>query len=74
MISVNDFNIVDALLKLEQRVLTLERTLISINNKNSGLPGFKSVTQAEFDGFILESGKEIVAKYPSLGLKMNSNG
>lgn len=71
MISIGDYNIVNVLVQLEQRVATLEKSLVALNNKNNQLPGFKGLTQQEFDAFKKQSGEELIKKYPSLGLKID---
>lgn len=71
MISIGDYNIVNVLVQLEQRVATLEKSLQALNNKNGSLPGFNGITQIEFDTFKKEAAKELIAKYPSLGLKID---
>jgi hypothetical protein len=71
MISIGDYNIVNVLVQLEQRVATLEKTIQAINNKNGNLPGFKGISQEEFEAFKKESAKELIVKYPSLGLKVD---
>lgn len=70
MISIGDYNIVNVLVQLEQRIATLEKSLQALNNKNNQLPGFKGLTQQEYDDFKRQSAQELISKYPSLGLKI----
>jgi hypothetical protein len=69
MIKIGDYDIVSVMLQIEQRLATLEKAFIELNNKNGNLEGFKGITQAEWNAFNIKSGDELIAKYPSLGLK-----
>ena len=69
MISIGDVDILKNLIDLELRVGTLEKALVTINNKNATTLGFKTLTQEEYNSFKKATGEEMIKKYPSLGLK-----
>ena len=73
MINVGGVDVVKELINLEQQVGTLERMLIEMNNRNGNLPGYRAISQEEFDRFKTEAGKALIAKYPQLGLNMGGN-
>jgi hypothetical protein len=70
MINIGDIDILKLIIELEQRVGTLEKAIEALNNKNSLTPGFKTLTQEEYDNYKYLAGEVIVKKYPSLGLKI----
>ena len=49
MINVGGVDVVKELINLEQQVGTLERMLIEMNNRNGNLPGYRAISQEEFD-------------------------
>lgn len=69
MIKIGDFDVVLVIVQLEQRIATLEKITMALNNKNKNLPGFQGVTNDELKQFVQEAKTELIVKYPSLGLK-----
>ena len=73
MINIGGVNVVEALIGLEQQVKTLENLILELNNKNASLPGFKSLTQDDYDICKKDAGRFVIDKYPQLGLKFDAN-
>lgn len=70
MINIGDVDILKVILELEQRVGTLEKAIEALNNKNASTPGFKPLTQEEYNNYRRLAMEALVKKYPSLGLKI----
>jgi hypothetical protein len=69
MINIGEVDLLKTIIELEQRVITLEKSIEAINNKNASNPYFKSLTQEEFNNYKRLAGEILIKKYPSLGLK-----
>ncbi|MEI6348741.1 MAG: hypothetical protein WCP69_12410 [Bacteroidota bacterium] len=73
MINVGGVDVIKELINLEHQVGTLERMLIEMNNRNANIPGFRAISQEEYDKFKTAAGEALIAKYPQLGLKIGGN-
>lgn len=66
--TTENFDVFTTIVQLEQRIATLEKIVVTLNNTNEILPGFQSINQEQYNRFVQESADEVIAKYPNLGI------